>query len=326
MRTLRNNLGLLAFIGLAGLLELVFRHELDPYYYKILVDVGIAVTLAVSLNLINGITGQFSLGHAGFMGIGAYVAASLSTLGIVPALARAGCPPALEGLVLALSVGVAVVVGGVCAALAGLAVGVPTLRLKGDYLAIATLGFGEIIRTIILNTEAVGGPRGMSGIQPLSSFFWVWAWAGICVVVIWRLAHSVKGRAFYAIREDEFAAAATGVDTTRYKVIAFVLGSFFAGVAGGLLAHSATGYINPSQFDTLKSIEIVVMVVLGGLGSISGTVIAAVVLTVLPEALRGFADYRMVAYSLLLILIMLTRPRGLMGAREAFHVWKRLPQ
>jgi branched-chain amino acid transport system permease protein len=326
MRTLRNNLWLLGFIGAAGVLELAFRQALDPYYYKVLVDVGIAVTLAVSLNLINGITGQFSLGHAGFMGIGAYVAASLSTMVIVPGLARAGLPPALEGPALALLVGGAIVAGGLCAALAGLAVGAPTLRLKGDYLAIATLGFGEIIRTIILNTEAVGGPRGMSGIRTISTFFWVFAWAGACVAVIWRLVHSVKGRAFLAIREDEFAASATGVDTTRYKVIAFVLGSFFAGVAGGLLAHSATGYINPSQFDTLKSIEIIVMVVLGGLGSISGSVIAAVVLTILPEALRGFADYRMVVYSLLLVVIMLTRPGGLMGSRELFRAWGRVPR
>lgn len=325
MRTLRNNLGLLGFIAAVGFFEIFFRQRLDPYFYKILVDVGIAVTLAVSLNLINGITGQFSLGHAGFMGIGAYVAASISTMLVVPGLARAGLSPATAELAMMLAVGAAVVIGGACAALAGLAVGVPTLRLKGDYLAIATLGFGEIIRTIILNTDAVGGPRGMSGIQPVSGAFWVWAWAGACVAVIWRLAHSVKGRAFYAIREDEFAASATGVDPTRYKVIAFVLGSFFAGVAGGLLAHSATGYINPSQFDTLKSIEIVVMVVLGGLGSISGAVIAAVVLTVLPEALRGFADYRMVVYSLLLVVIMLTRPRGLMGSAEIFRAWKPSP-
>ncbi|NUN93463.1 MAG: branched-chain amino acid ABC transporter permease [Verrucomicrobiae bacterium] len=326
MRTLRNNLGLLGFLAVAGLLEFLFRRRLDPYFYKILVDVGIAVMLAVSLNLINGITGQFSLGHAGFMGIGAYIAASISTMLVMPGLARAALPPVMEGFAMMIAIGVAVVIGGACAAFAGLAVGMPTLRLKGDYLAIATLGFGEIIRTLILNTEAVGGPRGMSGIPPVSNFFWVWAWASACVAVIWRLAHSVKGRAFYAIREDEFAASATGVDPTRYKVIAFVLGSFFAGVAGGLLAHSATGYINPSQFDTLKSIEVVVMVVLGGLGSISGAVIAAVVLTVLPEALREFADYRMVVYSLLLVLIMLTRPRGLMGSREIFRAWKRSPQ
>lgn len=326
MRTLRNNLWLLAFVAVAGGLDFAFRRGLDPYHYKILVDVGIAVTLAASLNLINGITGQFSLGHAGFMGIGAYAAAALSTMVLMPGLARAGLPPSLEVPAAMFLVGIAVVVGGLCAAVAGLAVGAPTLRLRGDYLAIATLGFGEIIRTVILNTEAVGGARGMTGIRAVSSFFWVWAWAGACVAVIWRLAHSVKGRAFYAIREDEFAAAAAGVDTTRYKVIAFVLGSFFAGVAGGLLAHSATGYLNPSQFDTLKSIEIVVMVVLGGLGSISGSVIAAVVLTILPEALRGFADYRMVVYSLLLIVIMLTRPQGLMGSREFFRAWRRPPR
>lgn len=318
MTALRNNLPILSILaGILGL-NVLFQRYMDPYIYKILVDVGIAITLAVSLNLINGITGQFSLGHAGFMGIGAYVAAALTLLVVQPWLGNQ-TGPLVNGLLL----GGVVVTGGLCAAVAGLIVGIPTLRLRGDYLAIATLGFGEIIRIIILNTEKVGGPRGMSGIPPRSDFFWVFAWAVICVVVVHRLAHAVKGRAFFAIREDEFAASAVGIDVTKYKIIAFILGSFFAGVAGGLFAHSATGFITPSQFDTIKSIEIVVMVVLGGLGSISGAIIAAVVLTVLPEMLRGFAEYRMVIYSLLLIIVMLTRPQGLMGMREIPLPWSR---
>ncbi len=323
MPLLKNNLVLLAVLAALAAAQGLLQGNLDLYYYKILVDVGIAVILAVSLNLINGITGQFSLGHAGFMGIGAYVAASLSVFLIQPWLLRLGLPPSTERLLAGGLTGLAVVTGGFCAALAGLAIGIPTLRLRGDYLAIATLGFGEIIRIVILNTESVGGPRGMTDIPPLSNFFWVFAWAAVCVTVIARMAHSVKGRAFFAIREDEFAASLIGVDTTRYKVIAFVIGSFFAGIAGGLFAHTATGYINPSQFDTLKSIEIVVMVVLGGLGSISGAIIAAVALTILPEALRGFSEYRMVAYSLLLIVMMLTRPQGLMGMRELRWPWRR---
>ncbi len=312
----KNNLVFLISIVVILILGAAFQTWLDLYFYKILVDVGIAVILAVSLNLINGITGQFSLGHAGFMGVGAYTAAAFSMLLVQPWLQPMHLMGVSATVTNGILVGVAIVLGGFCAAIAGLVVGIPTLRLKGDYLAIATLGFGEIIRIVIQNMDAVGGPRGMGGIPSLSNFFWVYAWMLVCIVVVARLACSVKGKAFFAIREDEFAASTLGIDTTRYKVIAFVTGSFFAGLAGGLFAHSSTGYINPSQFDTQKSIEIVVMVVLGGLGSISGAIIAAVALTILPEALRGFSEYRMVAYSLLLIIVMLTRPQGLMGMRE----------
>lgn len=324
---LKNNLALILGVGALFILDQIFQSSseggrplLNPYFYKILVDVGIAVILAVSLNLINGITGQFSLGHAGFMGIGAYVAASFTVFLTQPWLQQVHPGGSILSGIL---VGVAVVLGGFGAALAGLVVGLPTLRLKGDYLAIATLGFGEIIRIVIQNMDIVGGPRGLSGIPTLSNFFWVYLWVLFCIFAIARLVFSVKGRAFLAIREDEFAASTLGIDPTRYKVLAFVTGSFFAGLAGGLFAHSATGYINPSQFDTLKSIEIVVMVVLGGLGSISGAVLAAIALTILPEALRGFSEYRMVVYSLLLIVVMLTRPQGLMGTKELRFPWKK---
>ena len=303
------------FGGILGLGTLLPR-AVNPYLAQIITLSGINIILAVSLNLINGITGQFSLGHAGFMGIGAYVAASITIFITEPFLARPGWIGSSHDIIAGMAVGIAVLAGGICAALAGLLVGIPSLRLKGDYLAIATLGFGEIIRIVILNTDKVGGPRGMGGILPLSSFFWVYAWAFLGIMVIARLIHSIRGKAFLAIREDEFAASLVGIDTTRYKVIAFTVGSFFAGAAGGLFAHSSTGYINPSQFDTLKSIEIVVMVVLGGLGSMSGAIIAAIILTVLPEMLRGFSEYRMVVYSLLLVVVMLTRPQGLMGMKE----------
>lgn len=326
MRTLKNNALLLVTLGALLLANFSLEHHLNGYFYKILVDVGIAIILAVSLNLINGITGQFSLGHAGFMAIGAYVAASITLFLVQPWMETAGLSPVCHSALAGILVGAAVVAGGLCAALAGLLVGLPTLRLRGDYLAIATLGFGEIIRIVIQNTERVGGPRGLAGLPSLANFFWVSAWVLLCVVAVKRLVYSVKGKAFFAIREDEFVAAMIGIDTTRYKVLAFMIGSFFAGVAGGLFAHSATGYINPNQFDTMKSIEIVVMVVLGGLGSISGAIIAAIVLTILPEALRGFSDYRMVLYSLLLVIMMLTRPQGLMGMRELRWPWKSKPQ
>jgi branched-chain amino acid transport system permease protein len=309
MTLLKNNLTVLGSIFLMWILNFFFQNYLNSYYYKVLVDVEIAIILAVSLNLINGITGQFSLGHAGFMGIGAYVSSSLMVFFVVP---HAGA----TGTLAHLGVGIAIFIGGLSAAVAGLVIGIPTLRLRGDYLAIATLGFGEIIRILILNMDSVGGPRGMTGIPTLSNFFWVGAWMVVCITIVLRLVYSTKGKAFFAIREDEFAALTLGIDTTRYKVIAFCVGSFFAGTAGGLFAHSATGYINPGQFDTIKSIEIVVMVVLGGLGSTTGAIIAAIVLTIMPEALRGFSEYRMVSYSLLLIIVMLTRPQGLFGMKE----------
>ncbi|HBK61852.1 MAG TPA: branched-chain amino acid ABC transporter [Firmicutes bacterium] len=293
--------GAVALGGLAaGYFLVVGLHRagvlISDYYLQILIWVGINTIMGVSLNLINGFTGQFSLGHAGFMAIGAYVAAYMTKI--------LGAPfaPAL-------------LVGGTAAALGGLVVGIPALRLAGDYLAIATLGFGEIIRVIILNLDVVGGPRGLPGIPAHTTFLWVYAMAAATVVIVRNLIWSRQGRALVAIREDETAAETMGVDTTRYKIMAFVVGAFFAGVAGGLYAHKIT-FIDPSQFDFMKSIEALVIIVLGGLGSITGTVLAAFVVTFLPEALRAFADYRMIIYSLMLILMMLYRPRGLMGTAE----------
>jgi branched-chain amino acid transport system permease protein len=320
MKTLRNNIFVLVTFLILLAVNFLFP---QGYHYTIAINVGIAIMLAVSLNLINGITGQFSLGHAGFMCIGAYAAAAFTLFIVQPLIQKFGISGVQGTITLGLFTGVAILIGGLCTMLAGLVVGIPTLRLKGDYLAIATLGFGEIIRIIILNTQSVGGALGLAGMPSLSNFFWVYAWTVLCIVVVARLVYSVKGKAFFAIREDEFAASTIGIDTTRYKVIAFAIGSFFAGAAGGLFAHSSTGFITTSQFDTLKSIEIVVMVVLGGLGSITGAVIAAIVLTVLPEVLRGFSEYRMVVYSALLIVVMLTRPQGLMGMREIyFPKWR----
>jgi branched-chain amino acid transport system permease protein len=209
----------------------------------------------------------------------------------------------------------ALVAGGLLAAVAGWIVGLPSLRLRGDYLAIVTLGFGEIIRVLILNIDAIGAARGLPGIPQYSTFFWVFGTAVLVIVVARRIATSTHGRALFAIRDDEVAAEALGVDTTGYKVLAFVLGAFFAGVAGGLFAHFLS-YLNPSSFTFLKSIEVIAMVVLGGMGSISGSVLAAIVLTLLPEVLRSVKELRMVIYSLMLIVLMITRPQGLLGTRE----------
>ena len=295
--------------------HLLLSRTLSPYLLQIVVLCGINVILAVSLNLINGFTGQFSIGHAGFMALGAYASAMFSLhVGRVwvAALEGAGLPAAVAAAPALL---MALLLGGLLAALAGYLVGLPSLRLRGDYLAIVTLGFGEIIRVLILNIDVVGGPRGLPGIPGWANVFWV-GFGVLAVILLARhLAHSTHGRALFAIRDDEVAAEALGVDTTRYKVLAFVIGAFFAGVAGGLFAHFLS-YLNPNSFTFIKSIEVIAMVVLGGMGSISGSVLAAILLTLLPEVLRPVKEYRMVLYSLMLIVLMITRPQGLLGTRE----------
>ena len=264
----------------------------NRYYMGIAIDVGINIILAVSLNLINGHTGQFSLGHAGFMAVGGYFAAKITLL-----YGAALFFPAL-------------IVGGVIAALAGLAVGAPSLRLRGDYLAIVTLGFGEIIRVIFQTSEFFGAATGLTGIAKLTTFGWSWGLAAVTVYVVACLVNSTYGRGFIAVHDDEIAASAMGINPVRYKVTAFVIGAFFAGIAGGLYAHQKA-VISPSGFDFVKSIEIVVMVILGGMGRTVGVILAAIILTILPELLRGVAEYRMIIYSLLIIGLMLTRPQGL---------------
>lgn len=304
---------------------------ISPYYQRILILAGISITMAVSLNLINGYTGQFSIGHAGFMAIGAYSSAAISYYygnlnkpgndAIMLFLTQGGLHLP-EGVASVLFFAGVAYAGGAAAALAGLLVGIPTLRLKGDYLAIATLGFGEIIRVVILNLQFLGGARGLTDIPGTGAahsvfenpFIWVAATALVTILVSRNIVESTRGRAFLAVRDDEVAAESCGISTTRFKVTAFVVSAFFAGVAGALAAHYDS-YLSPENFNFLKSIEIVVMVVLGGMGSLTGVTLAAILLTVLPESLRAFSQYRMVTYSLLLIVLMLTRPQGLMGHR-----------
>ncbi len=264
----------------------------NRYYMGIAIDCGINIILAVSLNLINGHTGQFSLGHAGFMAVGGYIAAKITLL-----YGAALFFPAL-------------LVGGVVAAIVGLAVGAPSLRLRGDYLAIVTLGFGEIIRVIFQTSEFFGAATGLTGIAKLTTFGWSWGFAAVTVYVVACLVNSTYGRGFIAVHDDEIAASAMGINPVRYKVTAFVIGAFFAGIAGGLYAHQKA-VISPSGFDFVKSIEIVVMVILGGMGRTVGVIFAAIILTILPELLRPIAEYRMIIYSLLIIGLMLTRPQGL---------------
>jgi len=294
-------------LGAAVLAAFAVSHyadRIDPYYLDVITGVGINVILAVSLNLVNGYTGQFSLGHAGFMAVGAYTAAVITNqFGDLNAFAAG-----------ALFLG-ALLAGGLLAAVTGLLVGLPTLRLRGDYLAIVTLGFGEIIRVVFQNMEKVGAARGYSVMHGYTSFFWTFSMAAVTIYVVTALVHSTYGRGFIAVRDDEVAAEAMGINTTKYKVTAFVVGAFFAGIAGGLYAHSKQ-FITPGGFNFMESIAIVVMVILGGMGNTPGVILAAVLLTVLPEILRPVAQYRMIIYSLLLIVLMLTRPQGL-------FTWKR---
>jgi branched-chain amino acid transport system permease protein len=291
---------------------------INPYYYDILISIGINIILAAGLNLVNGYTGQFSLGHAGFMAAGAYASAWLSlSYGYVLGTSVWATTTAFV---------LALFLGGAVAALSGLLVGVPSLRLKGDYLAIVTLGFNEIIKGVIQNAEPLGAQRGLGGMVQHTTFFWTFAFAALTVYVVLSLVRSTYGRGFLAVRDDEIAAEAMGINTTKYKVLAFVLGAFFAGIAGGLYAHFKQ-FIHPEGFNFMKSIDVVVMVILGGMGSTLGVCVAAALLTILPEVLRyvskiealpdwlqQVAENRMILYSLLLIILMLTRPQGLFGA------------
>jgi branched-chain amino acid transport system permease protein len=302
----------IALVVIVGLSFLV--GGMNFYYQKIILNIGIFMILATSLNLINGFTGQFSLGHAGFMAVGAYTSVVVTTM-LLPKLFGEIDGGAMGDIALFLGM----IGGGIVAAIAGLLVGIPSLRLKGDYLAIVTLGFGEIIRVLLQNVDFLGRSTGLSNIPIFTTFIWVFGTVAVLVFIIQNLINSTYGKGFLAVRDDEIAAEAMGVNTTRYKVIAFVIGAFFAGVAGGLYAHYSNA-IAPADFAFLKSVEIIVMVILGGMGSTYGVLFAAALLTFLPEYLRSvevfglrFGEFRMSIYSLMLIILMLTRPQGLFG-------------
>jgi branched-chain amino acid transport system permease protein len=317
-RYIRNLIIALAVLAVLYGLNFVFAGRMiSPYFSRILMLCGIAITMAVSLNLINGFTGQFSIGHAGFMAVGAYSSAYFSVNYGIHVAEKLG--NGTFGWVVALLL--ATLIGAACAAVAGLIVGVPSLRLKGDYLAIVTLGFGQIIVVFLNNIDAIGGARGYSGIPIVKSVFWIFLIAILTIVIVYNIVHSAFGRALISIREDEIAAEAMGVNTTRYKVMAFVISSAMAGAGGVLYAHF-DGYLNPKSFEFIKSFEFLIMIILGGLGSIVGSIIGAILLTILPEALRDFAQYRMVIYSLLLIVLMITRPQGLLGKTDMFKKWR----
>ena len=297
-------IALAAGLAIALLLQLG-SGWIDPYTTQVILFAAINVILAVSLNLVMGETGQFSLCHAAFMAVGAYASALLTGKALptlFPHLAWTGASWASQLTFLPV-----LMIAGLIAAFAGVIVGGPSLRLRGDYLAMVTLGFGEIIRVLLQNTNAVGGARGMEGILPATNLFWAIGFAAVTLYTMIALVRSTYGRGFQAVRDDEIAAEAMGINTTRFKVTAFVIGAFFAGVAGALYAH-AVEFISPEGFNFLRSFEIIVMVILGGLGRPVGVAVAAILITLLNEWLRDLSQYRMVVYALIIILFMIFRP------------------
>ncbi len=308
MKKLLNNwiIQALLFLGVLGLTvygSQIVNDIMPPYYLMILLFIGINLIMALGLNLITGVTGQLSLGHAAFMSIGAYASAIATVNYELPFL-------------------LGVLIGGLVACVFGIIIGFPTLRLSGDYLAIATLGFAEIVRVQFTNMKITNGAIGFLGIEGSTTFPIVMTIAVVTICAMVWLENSRNGRAMLAIREDEIASSAVGINTTLYKIQALAIGAFCAGVGGALFAHTTT-FIQPTDFGFLKSIDILCIVVLGGLGSIPGTIIGAIVLTASPEILRPLANYRMMVYGLLLVVIMIFRPNGLLGGVNLRHAVRR---
>lgn len=282
------------------LMFLVYEGIIDNYILRIMKQIGIFVIAALGLNLILGFTGQFTMGHAAFMSIGAYGSAIMTKNFNMP-------------------FPISLIVGVVLAAILSAIIGYPILRLKGDYLAICTLGFGEIVKVVIQNVDYLGGARGISAIPTKTSFGIVFLGAALCFAILKNLINSSKGRAIMSVREDEIAAEAMGINSTKYKMISFIIGSSMAGLSGGLYAHFNT-FIDPASFNFAKSTELITYVVLGGMGSLSGTVLGTAILIYLPEGLRGLGtvmkDYRILIYAIMLVLMMIFRPQGILGTRE----------
>lgn len=281
-------------------MEAVLSVLTNPYYIQVMTMVGISLIAALGLHLITGITGQFSFGHAAFVSIGAYASALLTIHLHLPFI-------------------LSMLAGGLAAALCGILLGYPSLRLTGDYLGITTLGFGEIVRVVFINMKITGGASGLTGIPRETNIFIVYV---VVVLTIWgmyRIQNSRFGRALTAIREDEIAAETMGINTLLYKIKSFAIGTFFAGISGSLFAHMMQ-YLNPADFGFSRSFEILNFVVLGGLGSIPGTILGTVVLSLAPEFLRFVQEYRMLIYGALMVFMMIFRPNGLLGGVDVVRL------
>ncbi len=284
---------------------------INPYLNLVIKYIGINIILTVSLNLVNGYMGEFSVGHAGFMAVGAYVASILTVL-VVPSWLNPYTFPLV------------IILGGVVAGIFGLGIAFPSFRTRGDYLAIVTLAFNMIIKSALENLEVIGGPRGFMGMEKLTSLWWVYVWVVIAIYLARNFVFSNFGRGVLSIREDEIASGLVSVNTRQTKVLTFVFSAFLAGIAGGLFAHELQ-FINPRSFTILKSTDMLVMVYLGGVGSLGGSILGATVYTLVLEGLRtvlqllGISqEWRLVVAPLMLIFLMLFRPSGIMGLRE----WK----
>lgn len=293
----------LIFLILMAVFESKVFGASTQYFKGICTTACYTIIMVASLNLVVGCMGEFSLGHAGFVSVGAYASAIVSG-----ALTGKGLPDIALFLV-------ALLAGGLAAGATGLAVGVPALRLRGDYLAIVTVAFAEIIRVCFCNFEITGGGKTMSGILKLSDFYWCFWIMVACVTIMYMFVRSRFGRTVKAIREDYIAAAASGINVTYYKVMTFVVSAFFAGIGGGIYAHYMTAMI-PTNFNFMYSAELLSEVIIGGIGSLTGSVIGAAFLSSLPEMMRQFSQYRMLAYSVVLVLVMIFKPAGIFGDWE----------
>ena len=278
---------------------------LNGYYIQVLMFAAINIIMTASLNLVNGFTGQFCIGHAGFMSLGAYGSSVITAMVFKNAPDAATIPIYL----------LALFIGGCVAAFFGLLIGIPSLKLKGDYLAIVTLAFGEIVRALLRLMKPIGGARGMIGIPMISNLGWIFLFLGLVLYVLRNLIYSPFGRAFIAIRDNEIAADAMGINTTFYKIASFVIAAFIAGLAGGLYAH-VVGFIQPDSFSFTKSSDFLVYLYAGGSGSLTGSIVGATILTILPEVLRFLSEWRLVIYAIILVVVMIYRSEGLVGGKE----------
>lgn len=284
-------------------------------YFNGLAVIGMFYTIVVcSLNLLTGYMGEFSLGHAGFMSIGAYASAIVTTL--------IGQKVELPGIVIYL---IAILVGGIAAGIIGFLVGIPALRLSGDYLCIVTVAVAEIVRVVLSNvgipaiTGAATFGKSFSGIAKVSDYHYVYITMVVCIFIMYCYIRSRYGRALIAIREDRIAAESSGINVTRTKVLTFTISAFFAGVGGAVYAHYITTLV-PTYFNFSKSSEFLAIVILGGSGSMTGSIVASPILAALPQMISyvvpAFASYRMLIYAVILVIVMIFKPSGLFGTRE----------